>query len=201
MENYPRQMSVNAKNMDEVRETARRLLESVKGIERARVEVDERGRITSVSLVPKGADDRSAMRNAQSALMAVLGQSLDINCFAIVSQVLEPVVVKEALPANVVEIRSPVREAARVAFDTLRAAQDSFHGFQFEGAELVSIATQQYVVVAVRRGEFRFSGSAPVLTTVGRASARAILHAVSVAAMDATHLDLNGGEFDVAMNS
>ena len=195
-------MSVNSRSQDEVREGARRLLESVKGIERARVEVDERGKITSVALQPKGVDDRAAMRNAQSALMAVLGQTVDINCFAVVSHVVDaPVMVKEALPSNVVEMKSPVRDAARVAFDTLRAAQAGFHGFHFDGAELVTISGQQFVVVAVRRGGFVFSGSAPVLSTVGRASARAILHAASVAAMDATHLDLLNGDLDVAASS
>jgi hypothetical protein len=186
-------------NREQVREVAHRLLESLKGIERARVQVDERGMIVGVELLPKGIDDRAAMRNAQSALMAVLGQNVDINAMAIT-----PVLpVSDAPVKNVVEFKShapkaSLTEAARAAFDMLRAAQSSFHGFQFEGAELVGINGQQYVVVALRRGEFKFSGSAPVLRSVGNASARAMLHAVSVAAMDATHLDLSSGDFEIA---
>lgn len=196
-------MSNSANKTDDVRETARRLLESVKGIERARVEVDARGQITQVELLPKGIDDRQAMRNAQSALMAVLGQNIDINAIAITSAIVNVPQATAPLPANVVEMKPQVREAARAAFDTLRAAQSSFHGFQFDGAELVKISGTQYVVVAVKRDASRYCGAAPVTESVSEASARALMNAVGVAAMGATQMDINGhnGDYDVVVNS
>lgn len=184
------------------------LLQSLKGIQSARVETDARGRITRVELVPVGVDDRAAMRNAQSALMAVLGQNIDVNTMAIAQQVSvasqhATTVIAEAASVAfaepdpmVVEIgavvrRSELHEAARVAFDTLRAAQSSFHGYQFEGAELVRMSGYQYVVVALKRGEgARYCGAASVTESVAAASARALMNAVGVAAMGATRLEL-----------
>src|SRR5512146_218051 len=131
---------------------AEALLKSVKGIGRAHVDVNAAGWITRVYVVPDGVDDRGALRNAQSALMAVLGQNVDVNAM-VVGDPLPDVTIALAPPGTetqplsdpaVVELKSAVRkselnEAARVAFDTLRAAQSNFHGFQFDGAELVRI--------------------------------------------------------------
>lgn len=170
------------------------LLESLKGIASARVQVDARERITHVYVQPIGIDERQAARNAQSAIYAVLGQSLDINCFSASEEAAFSV---RASEPNVVEFagaahRSELHEAARVAFDTLRAAQSGFHGYQFDGAELVKINGTQYVVVALKRsgGSERYSGAAPVVNGVGSASARALMNAVSVAAMTGS-LELN----------
>ena len=184
---------------------AEALLISIKGIARAHVDVDKAGRVARVYLVPDGIDDRAAMRNAQSALMAVLGQSVDVNAMSIgLPMVQAPVVAVPAEPLHiaahdpdVVELktgahRNELHEAARVAFDTLRAAQSSFHGFGFDGAELVRIGVHQYVVVAVRRAstDARYCGAAPVIDSVATESARALMNAVGVAAMGATHLEL-----------
>jgi len=88
--------------------------------------------------------------------------------------------------------KSELHEAARVAFDTLRAAQSSFHGYQFEGAELVRLSGHQYVVVALKRGnDARYCGAAPVTDSVGGASARALMNAVGIAAMGATPFELH----------
>lgn len=186
------------------------LLVSLKGIDHAHVECDAQCRIARVEIVPAGIDDRAALRNAQSALMAVLGQSIDMNAMAIVSAA-KPRAAQE-LPrvdtvpaAGVLELKMPpvkhgeLNTAAKVAFETLRAAQASFHGFQFDGAELVRISDAQYVVVALKRrvGEARFCGAAPVLESVSTASARALMNAVGAAAMgsDAADLDIDlGGE-------
>jgi hypothetical protein len=165
------------------------LLESLKGIASARVQVDAHERITHVYVQPAGIDERQAARNAQSALYAVLGQNLDINCFsasdasAHVTTAPQPGVVEFSTAVH----RSELHDAARVAFDTLRAAQSGFHGYQFDGAELVRIAGTQYVVVALKRAgaNERYSGAAPVVSSVGSASARALMNAVSVAAMSA----------------
>lgn len=194
--------------MSEVREAANKLLESLKGIERARVEVDARGRITHVELIPAGVDDRAAMRNAQSALMAVFGQSVDVNAMSIASAVPAPKPQVQPQPvvkdSNVIEIRprAELNDAARVAFDTLRAAQSSFHGFQFDGAELVRIGGQQYVVVAVRKAsnDAKYCGAAPVIDTVNAASARALMNAVGVAAMGASHIEITNRELGVAIS-
>jgi hypothetical protein len=87
--------------------------------------------------------------------------------------------------------------AARVAFDTLRMAQSSFNGFQFDGAELVRITGQQYVVVAVRHAasDAKYCGAAAVVESVSTASARALMNAVGTAAMgsSALALDVDGG--------
>ncbi|HUP89759.1 MAG TPA: hypothetical protein VM100_10420 [Longimicrobiales bacterium] len=192
--------------MDELRDGARQLLESLKGIERARVEVNARGRIMRVEISPRGIDDKSAVRNAQSALMAVLGQNIDQSAISIAAQVQEAPAPKVVID-NVVELRPgmgarkpDLHDAAKVAFDTLRAAQSSFHGFQFDGAELVKISGLQYVVVAVRKGSSGFCGAAPVVEGVAAASAKALMNAVGVAAMGATHIEISNGDFDVAIS-
>jgi len=189
---------------------AEQLLQSLKGIQAAHVDVDTRGRITRVELSPAGVDDRAAMRNAQSALMAVLGQNIDVNVMAIANArasatasasansgpLVEPVPAR-AVESNVVELFSAARpselhEAARVAFETLRAAQSSFHGYQLEGAELVRMSGHQYVVVALKRGsDLRCCGAAPVTDSVGSASARALMNAVGVAALGTTPFELH----------
>lgn len=176
-------------------ERAAALLKSLKGVADARVDVSAAGSIVRVHLVPAGIDDRQVMRNAQSALMAVLGQNVDVNAM-VVSVSLPPAADADATPAaagesaQVFELKPPARrndlnEAAKVAFETLRAAQADFHGFQFDGAELVRIGGYQYVVVAVKRAasEARFCGAAPVLESVPVASARALMNAVGVAAL------------------
>lgn len=189
----------NAAAAPSVEDRATQLLKSLKGIANARVQVDARGRIERVYLEPVGIDDRQAMRNAQSALMAVLGQNIDVNTMVIgdVVPVMAPVTGPVTADENVVDLfggsrKSDLHEAARVAFDTLRAAQSSFHGYQFDGAELVRISGQQYVVVSLKRGvgDTRFGGAAPVTDTVAHASARALMNAVGVAAMGATHMEL-----------
>ncbi|HEX6560324.1 MAG TPA: hypothetical protein VF021_12700 [Longimicrobiales bacterium] len=193
----------------QTRNAAEALLASVKGIARAQVQADARGRVIRVHIVPDGVDDRTAARNAQSALHAVLGQSLDVNAIAIglPADVALPVVpaTPEAAFAerdpDIVDMRAGARrgelqEAARVAFDTLRAAQSSFHGFHFDGAELVRIGATQYVAVAVRRSanDARYCGAAPVVDSVATASARALMNAVGVAAMATTRIELHHGD-------
>ena len=199
----------NAIDARSVEAQAASLLVSLKGIERAHVECDAYARITRVEIVPSSIEDRAAARNAQSALMAVLGQQVDVNAIVCVSAVqpraAEPAVTQKLEAATVInttmqpmplvqdgvlELKIPavkhgeLNVAAKVAFDTLRAAQQSFHGFQFDGAELVRISGEQYVVVALRRnGEMKYCGAAPVLESVSTASARALMNAVGVAAM------------------
>lgn len=184
------------------------LLVSLKGIDHAHVECDAHGRIARVEIVPAGIDDRAAMRNAQSALMAVLGQAIDVNAIAIATAARPRAEEKQAeavAAPGVLELKIPpvkhgeLNVAAKVAFETLRAAQASFHGFQFDGAELVRISNAQYVVVALKRGsgDGRFCGAAPVQESVSTASARALMNAVGAAAMssDAADLELDlGGE-------
>lgn len=202
--------------------SAVRLLTSLKGVERARVEFDEAGAVAHVAIVPHGIDDRAAMRNVQSALMAVMGISLDINAIAIVDAIDAPAAAAVLPPAaefpvpapragavaaatsedeGVLELRIPplrngeLNVAARVAFDTLRMAQSSFHGFQFDGAELVRIAGQQYVVVAVRHAasDAKYCGAAVVADSVSTASARALMNAVGTAAMGGSALGIELG--------
>lgn len=203
---------------DEIREIeaqAASLLASLKGIQGALVEADANGRLTRIEIVPHGIDDRAALRNAQSALMAVLGITVDVASIAIVSdirqraeQIAAANAVREVVPApqpvaagedeGVLSLRIPavkngeLNVAASVAFDTLRAAQRSFQGFVFDGAELVRIAGHQYVVVAVRRAvtEARYCGAAPVIDSVSTASARALMNAVGTAAMGPAALEL-----------
>lgn len=190
--------------METSKKAAESLLTSLKGIARACVDVDAHGRVQRVAITPAdGMDDRSAQRNAQSALMAVLGQNVDIN--GIVIQGADDgvrasdTVVKAVAPAldGVLELhgarRGELNEAARVAFETLRTAQSNFNGFQFDGAELVKIAAHQYVVVAVRRAttEACYCGAAPVIDSVSTASARALMNAVGVAAMGAAAVELH----------
>ena len=183
----------------ELEQRAAKLLKSLKGVADARVEVGAAGAITCVHLVPAGIDERQAVRNAQSAIMAVLGQNVAPHSFfvaallgGVTETAAQPVVASEAA-VQVFELKPPARrnelnEAARVAFETLRAAQANFHGFHFDGAELVRIGGHQYVVVAVKRAgsEARYCGAAPVIGSVGAASARALMNSVGVAAMHAS---------------
>lgn len=204
---------------------AESLLKSLKGVQDARVHVNADGKIARICVVCPGVDERSATRNVQSALFAVLGVSLDpgmlqfsatldapkpeikktepivaFQQMAMPSPVQLPAVNADEVP--VLEItgaarRADLNVAARVAFDTLRAAQSSFHGFLFDGAELVKISGSQYVVVAVRRSttEARYCGAAPVIDSVSTASARALMNAVGIAAMGTP-----AGEFAVGEN-
>ena len=210
---------------------AETLLKSLKGVQDARVHADADGRIARVVIQCPGTDERSAARNVQSALFAVLGVSITPGMLQIsahtprevaevagkvaetqraqsataqqqqkqivaqkVVAMMQQSVITDASPvtddANVLDInsaskRADLNVAARVAFDTLRAAQSSFHGFVFDGAELVKISGSQYVVVAVRRSttEARYCGAAPVIDSVSTASARALMNAVGIAAM------------------
>jgi hypothetical protein len=173
---------------------AESLLESIKGIARARVSADDSGRIVSVWLEPAGIDERAAIRNAQSALMAVMGAQLSPDVFTVAgSETNAPAAAatKPVVAPGIVSIkggRGELHEAARAAFDALRAAQSGLHAFQFDGAELVRINARQYVVVVVRHAgnDVRHCGSAPVSDSVATASARALMHAVSLAAMTAS---------------
>lgn len=204
--------SMTAAEILALEESAESLLTSLKGILDARVEVDAHGKVVRVEVVPQGIDDRAASRNAQSALMAVLGQNVDVNRIVAVSSVSVDAgaradvagvgVVREVeVPAVVLELKiPPVRNgelnvAARVAFETLRAAQSSFHGFQFDGAELVRINGHQYVMVAVKSvaSETRYCGASPVLESVSTASARALMNAVGTAAMGGSAMDIGFG--------
>jgi hypothetical protein len=180
---------------------AETLLRSLKGVQHVRVHTDAHGRIARIVVLCPGMDERSALRNVQTALFAVLGIALEPGVLQVnpademyprqnvvpAAAVAQP---KRDDDAHVLDIASGARradlnEAARVAFDTLRAAQSSFHGFVFDGAELVKISGAVYVVVAVHRvtTNARYCGAAPVLDSVGTASARALMNAVAVAAM------------------
>lgn len=193
-------MSKPMETMSESRalsEHAAELLTSVKGIEKARVQTDKHGVIVRLEIVPCSVNDRAAARNAQSALMAVLGVSVDVNSIVVVdtlscgsAQEAGRSVDEEEAPQDVIELKAAVRPsdlnlAAKTAFETLRAAQSIFHGFQFDGAELVKIAGHSYVVVAIKRAasEGRYCGASPVMESVSTASARALMNAVGVAAM------------------
>ena len=210
--NQSEAMSVAEMRTLETRAAA--LLTSLKGILDARVDVNERGRIVRIEVVPQGIDDRAAARNAQSAVMAVIGQNVDVNAIVVVDEIArQPVVVADAAPpaihasavapsahavSDVIELKIPavkngeLNVAARVAFDTLRMAQSSFHGFQYDGAELVRIVGQQYVVVAVKStaGGMKYCGAAPVMESVSTASARALMNAVGTAAMGSSAMDI-----------
>lgn len=189
---------------------AAQLLTSLKGIEHARVECDAHGHVARVEIVPQGVDDRAAMRNVQSALMAVLGQAVDINAIAIASAAkVAQSKIETFMPPEkplvdqpgVIELKIPavksaeLNVAAKAAFEALRAAQASFHGFQFDGAELVRINGNQFVCVSLKRGsgEGRYCGAAPVVESVSGASARALMNAVGAAAMSGSALDLEYG--------
>ncbi len=178
---------------------AESLIRSLKGVRDARVQLDAQGRITRIDVVTSDGDERSAVRNVQSAMFAALGVHVDPAQlhFGGDKPVVLPVPPRskqpfapEELGAQVLEISGPARKAdlnvaARTAFDTLRAAQSSFHGFVFDGAEVVTINESQYIVVAVRRAttEARYCGAAPIIDSVSTASARALMNAVGVAAM------------------
>jgi hypothetical protein len=199
-----------AASAQDLQQRAVSLLKSLKGVLDARIEVDAQRRIVRVEVVSQGMDERQAARNAQSALMVVLGEYVDVNRVLVV-EALTPVRENVFAPAapvpakpEVLELKprkAELNEAARVAFETLRAAQSSFHGFQFDGAELVKINTVQYVVVAVRRAqsEVRHCGAAPVEESVSAASARALMNAVGAAAMNSVQLELNSdsGQYDL----
>ena len=189
-------------SVEKVTGQAESLIRSLKGVRDARVHADAAGRITRIDVVTSDGDERSAARNVQSAMFAALGVQIDAALLHFNGQVTngKPVMVaapprvREPEPqhagAQVLEIGTAARKAdlnvaARAAFDTLCAAQSSFHGFLFDGAELVTINTAQYIVVAVRRSttEARYCGAAPVIDSVSTASARALMNAVGVAAM------------------
>lgn len=199
------------------------LLRSLKGIQSARVHLNAAGEISHIQIMSPGIDERSATRNVQSALFAALGVTLQPGLLRFTSAAIEQAAVsqREAAPVaaslalvtepapateiamgedgSILEIggaakRADLNVAARVAFDTLRAAQSSFHGFLFDGAELVRISGSQYVVVAVRRSttEARYCGAAPVIDSVSTASARALMNAVGIAAMGTPALEIAG---------
>jgi hypothetical protein len=183
------------------------IVKSLKGVQQARV-ITQAGQVARIVVRCAPAEQKDVLRNIQSALMAVLGVRVEAG--VIVFDEVEPVAGNgnghghghEIVPAPVraekearsgvpvlelasVARRADLNEAARAAFDTLRTAQSIFHGFVFDGAELVTIAEGQYIVVAVRRSatDARYCGAAPVVTSVATASARALMNAVGVAAM------------------
>jgi hypothetical protein len=179
---------------------AESLIKSLKGVRDARVQLDANGRVARIDVVTTDGDERSAVRNVQSAMFAALGVQVDAAVVHFGGEEPRPVLslaparakaeMLEMLGAQVLEISGAARKAdlnvaARAAFDTLRAAQGSFHGFLFDGAELVTINTAQYIVVAVRRSttEARYCGAAPIIDSLSTASARALMNAVGVAAM------------------
>jgi hypothetical protein len=187
------------------------LVKSLKGVRDARVLADGNGRILRIDIVAAQQDERAVTRNVLSALFAVQGVTLGVGVLhfrraiehkdeAVLPEVTAPPArLAEPEPqvgAQVLEISGAARKAdlnvaARAAFDTLRAAQSSFHGFVFDGAELVNIAGTQYVVVAVNRATTaaRYCGAAPVIDSVSTASARALMNAVGVAAMASPAFD------------
>ncbi|HEY0808579.1 MAG TPA: hypothetical protein VGD49_00400 [Longimicrobiales bacterium] len=187
---------------------AESLLRSLKGVQDARVHIGADGRIARIVVICPKADERTAARNVHSALFAVLGMTLEpgvlfMNPTSPVQPAAAPRVVSAPVvshpsvtDAQVVDIgvaarRTDLNEAARVAFDTLRAAQSSFHGFVFDGAELVRINGAQFVVVSVHRKstDARYCGAAPVIDSVSTASARALMNAVGLAAMGSAAAD------------
>ena len=209
------QENVRSKNGNEkkaadlaVIEQAESLIKSLKGVRDARVHADADGSITRVDLVCVPGEERAAGRNVHSAMIAVFGITLPIGSLnfptslkqdAPIAQLVTyaPPQMAKMAPAEVetkhpqvFEITGAARKAdlnvaARTAFDTLRAAQSSFHGFVFDGAELLTISGAQYIVVAVKRSttEARYCGAAPVIDSMATASARALMNAVGVAAM------------------
>ena len=217
-------MKSDPKAAQQVVTQAETLLASLKGITSARVQLDASGKIARINVTSPGVDERQATRNVQSALFAALGislepgmlqfsaeEKLEVQQAAAAPKATQPVVqfmtAAPMLTMPVMENDSQVLEftngvkradlnvAARVAFDTLRAAQSSFHGFVFDGAELVKINGGQYVVVAVSRSttEARYCGAAPVIDSVSTASARALMNAVGMAAMGAPAFEFVAG--------
>jgi hypothetical protein len=202
-------------SVESVVSQAESLIKSLRGVRGARVQADATGRITRIDVVTGQAGDseeRSTVRNVQSAVFAVLGVQVDPAVMHF-SRDGEPVVVAaparskqlepESRVAQVLEISGMARKAdlnvaARAAFDTLRAAQSSFNGFAFDGAEVVTINEQQYIVVAVRRAatEARYCGAAPIIDSVSTASARALMNAVGIAAMGGAPAFEFGADFD-----
>jgi hypothetical protein len=182
-----------------LQQRAETLLRALKGVQDARVQVDATGRLARIVVMCPPADERTTSRNVQTALFAVLGVAVDpgVLVFNAAAQAKPapvaasaPVAPQPAADPQVLDIgmaarKSDLNDAARVAFDTLRAAQSNFHGFVFEGAELVRINGMQYVVVSVHRqgADARYCGAAPVIDSVNAASARALMNAVGVAAM------------------
>lgn len=203
---------------------AESLLKSLKGVRDARVYAGVGGRITRVEVECDASEQREVQRNVKSALMAMLGVRLEPGMLFFDVAQKPPVRLVEIEPepapavpgperedeapapvqergAQVLEIaatgrRADLNEAARAAFDTLRNAQSIFHGFVFDGAELVTINGNQYIVVAVRRAatDARYCGAAPVVTAIGTASARALMNAVGMAAMGSPSLEFEGDE-------
>ena len=201
---------------------AEALLKSLKGVHDARVQIDAHGRLARICIMCPEADERQAARNVQSALFAVLGVTVEpgmlhfgveaapaplpaqatANVVKFVTTPDAPPAVADETGAQVLEIgsarRADLNVAARVAFETLRAAQSSFHGFMFDGAELVRISGGQYIVVAVRRStsEARYCGAAPVVDSVSTASARALMNAVGLAAMGTSAVEYTGSQLE-----
>lgn len=195
---------------------AESLIRSLKGVRDARVLADAQGNLLRVDIVSSDADERAVTRNVQSALFAALGITLPAGVlhFRRALQQDEPAApvvtppppareadALENLGARVLEMSGAARRvdlnvAAQAAFDTLCAAQSSFHGFRFDGAELVTIGGNQYVVVAVNRTstDARYCGAAPVIESVSTASARALMNAVGVAAMASPAFDFGAAE-------
>jgi hypothetical protein len=199
-------------SVESVVSQAESLIKSLRGVRGAQVQADATGRITRIDVVTGDGDDRSAVRNVQSAMFAALGVQVDPAVMHF-SRDGEPVVIMaparskqtepESKVAQVLEISGMARKAdlnvaARAAFDTLRAAQSSFHGFAFDGAEVVTINEQQYIVVAVRRAatEARYCGAAPIIDSVSTASARALMNAVGIAAMGGAPAFEFGADYD-----
>ena len=191
------------------------LIKSLKGVRDARVLADAQGNLLRVDIVSSDGDERAVTRNVQSALFAALGITLHAGVLyfrktLVKDEPAAPVVtppptraadVQENLGAQVLEISGAARRAdlnvsAQAAFDTLCAAQSSFHSFRFDGAELVTIGGTQYVVVAVHRTstDARYCGAAPVIESVSTASARALMNAVGVAAMASPAFELAAEE-------
>ena len=197
---------------------AESLLRSLKGVQDARVHVDADGRIVRIVVNCPKADERTAARNVHSALFAALGITLEPGVLfmnptssaqpaAAPRVVSAPVVSHHSVTdAQVVDIgvaarRTDLNVAARTAFDTLRAAQSSFHGFVFDGAEVVTISGAQYIVVAVKRSttEARYCGAAPIIDSVSTASARALMNAVGVAAKATPAFELDAVTLPIGM--
>jgi hypothetical protein len=204
----------------EVERQAESLIKSLKGVRDARVHMNADASIARIDLVCAAGDERVAARNVHSALIAVLGITLQpgmLNFPTSLPKVDAPAaqlvtyttpelpLPKAMIPTErhpqVLEIsgaarRTDLNVAARTAFDTLRAAQSSFHGFVFDGAEVVTISGAQYIVVAVSRTttEARYCGAAPIIDSVSTASARALMNAVGVAAMGAPALEFAAAE-------
>ena len=192
------------------------LIKSLKGVRDARVLADGDGRILRIDIVGADNDERAVTRNVLSALFAVHGITVGAGVLhfrrtieqkdevTITRVTPAPLPVADAVPAPVVQVleisgaarKADLNVAARAAFDTLRAAQSSFHGFVFDGAELVSIAGTQYVAVAVNRSTTaaRYCGAAPVIDSVSTASARALMNAVGVAAMATPAFEIGAEE-------